>query len=163
MIGLRKRICVSTPTDRFGYPATENEVTARAHETGPLRIVFLGNVIPRKCLHVLVTASHLQPKQSNFHLDVIGRIDINRSYASAVFHSAYDLPDPLDMEIHGPLDTENLIAKLTSAQVLVVPSSYEGFGIVYMEAMFCGLPIVCSNEGGQTDFLKHRQNANQIN
>ena len=28
-----------------------------------------------------------------------------------------------------------------------------------MEAMHCGLPIVCSNDGGQTDFLKNEENA----
>ena len=28
-----------------------------------------------------------------------------------------------------------------------------------MEAMYCGLPIICTNSGGQTDFLKYRKNA----
>jgi len=31
-----------------------------------------------------------------------------------------------------------------------------------MEAMFCGLPIICSNYGGQVDFLKHGENALMI-
>jgi len=36
---------------------------------------------------------------------------------------------------------------------------HEGFGIVFMESMFAGLPIVCSNHGGQVDFLKDEENA----
>ena len=146
------------PTDRFGYPVTEKEVIVRAHRIGALRIVFLGNVIPRKCLHVLVTALHLQPEQSNFHLDVIGRTDINRSYASAVFHAAYNLPNPLNMEIHGPLDTVDLIEKLKSAYVLVVPSSYEGFGIVYLEGMAFGLPAIGTTAGGASEIITDGEN-----
>ena len=154
----KSEIVAYPPTDRFGYPVTEDEVIARAHEAGPLRIVFLGNVIPRKCLHVLVAALHLQLKQSDFYLDVIGRIDINRSYASAVFHSAYDLPNPLNMEIHGPLDNEALFAKLKSAQVLVVPSSYEGYGIVYLEGMAFGLPAIGTTAGAASEIISDGEN-----
>jgi glycosyltransferase involved in cell wall biosynthesis len=32
-----------------------------------------------------------------------------------------------------------------------------------MEAMYCGLPIVCTNHGGQTDFLIHKENALLLN
>ena len=149
----KPNIVAYPPTDRFGHPVTEYEVMARAHETGPLRIVFLGNVIPRKGLGVLVTALHLQTVQTNFHLDVIGRTDINQSYASAVFYSAYDLPNPLNLEIHGQLNTMNLIERLKAAHVLVVPSSYEGFGIVYLEGMGFGLPAIGTTAGAASEIV----------
>lgn len=39
------------------------------------------------------------------------------------------------------------------ADVFVSTSQHEGFGLVYLEAMAFGLPIVCYDRGGQTDFL----------
>ena len=44
--------------------------------------------------------------------------------------------------LDGPLDNEPLIEKLKQAHLLVVPSSYEGFGIVYLEGMCFGLPAI---------------------
>ena len=44
-------------------------------------------------------------------------------------------------------------AALAIADAFVSTSQHEGFGLVFLEAMACGLPIVCYDRGGQTDFL----------
>ena len=46
---------------------------------------------------------------------------------------------------------------LQMCDIYVSTSQHEGFGLVFLEAMACGLPIVCYNHGGQTDFLRHRE------
>lgn len=43
---------------------------------------------------------------------------------------------------------------LKMCDLYVSTSQHEGFGLVFLEAMACGLPIVCYNHGGQTDFLE---------
>ena len=43
---------------------------------------------------------------------------------------------------------------LRMCDVYVSTSQHEGFGLVFLEAMACGLPVVCYNFGGQTDFLE---------
>ena len=48
---------------------------------------------------------------------------------------------------------------LASADIFVLPSLHEGFGIVNQEAMFFGLPIITTEIGGQMDFLKNEKNA----
>ncbi|MEW6299073.1 MAG: glycosyltransferase family 4 protein, partial [Thermodesulfobacteriota bacterium] len=44
---------------------------------------------------------------------------------------------------------------LRMCDVYVSTSQHEGFGLVFVEAMACGLPIVCYDHGGQGDFLEH--------
>lgn len=63
----------------------------------------------------------------------------------------------------GFVDDETKYSYLKNSDLFVLTSLHEGFGIVFMESMFMGLPIVCTNHGGQVDFLKHEENALLIN
>jgi glycosyltransferase involved in cell wall biosynthesis len=46
---------------------------------------------------------------------------------------------------------------LKISDIYVSSSHHEGFGIVFLEAMATGLPVVCYDKGGQTDFLNDGQ------
>lgn len=48
---------------------------------------------------------------------------------------------------------------LAAADIYVSAAEHEGFGIVFLEAMAAGLPIVAVANGGQEDFLRHKHNA----
>jgi glycosyltransferase involved in cell wall biosynthesis len=47
---------------------------------------------------------------------------------------------------------------LDNADIYVLSSLHEGFGIVLQEAMQVGLPVVATNNGGQVDFIKEGEN-----
>ncbi|MFZ5880235.1 MAG: glycosyltransferase family 4 protein, partial [Chloroflexota bacterium] len=139
------------PTDRFGAMVTEEEIIERA-AAPELRILFLGNVMFRKGLHTLIDAlSHVaQLANSRYRVDVVGSLEVEPAYAKAMQEKAAPLSSFL---FHGPLDNAPLIEKLKSAHLLVVPSSYEGFGIVYLEGMGFGLPAIGTDLGAAREVI----------
>lgn len=147
----KPQIIAYPPTDRFGQSVTESEIEARAREQGPLRILFLGNVIHRKGLHTLLEA--LRYEQFVFSLDVVGGLKSEPEYAREMRTRSEVSGLQSHVFFHGSLDNEDLIDKLKSAHVLVVPSSYEGFGIVYLEGMAFGLPAIGTTAGGATEII----------
>lgn len=54
---------------------------------------------------------------------------------------------------------EDLNKLYNIADVLAVPSRVEGFGLVAIEALACGTPVVATNQGGMTDFINEQVGA----
>jgi len=63
----------------------------------------------------------------------------------------------------GYITDDDKFRYLSVSDLFVLTSLHEGFGIVFMEAMHAGLPIVATNHGGQVDLLKQDENALLIN
>ena len=59
----------------------------------------------------------------------------------------------------GFIANEDKYVYLKNSNSFILVSMHEGFGIVFMESMFIGLPIISSNHGGQVDFLEDEENA----
>lgn len=59
----------------------------------------------------------------------------------------------------GYLEEAEKFSYIKNSDLFIMTSLHEGFGIVFMEAMYFGIPIVCTNHGGQVDFLKNEENA----
>jgi glycosyltransferase involved in cell wall biosynthesis len=142
------------PTDRFEQEMTGQAVVEKA-KNGPLRILFLGNVIPRKGLHTLLEAVSLVSRSATptYHLDVVGSLKTDPAYAQAMQQKASNLGLSSLVTFHSSLDNTPLTEKLKSAHVLVVPSSYEGFGIVYLEGMGFGLPAIGTTAGAASEII----------
>lgn len=54
----------------------------------------------------------------------------------------------------GQVSEADKSAYLRSADVFCLPSDHEGFGLVFVEAMSVGTPVIATDVGGQTDFLR---------
>ena len=144
------------PTDRFGQAVTPSQVQTRSQQAGPLRVVFVGNVIPRKGLHTLLHA--LAQATSRPVLDVIGSLEADPACATAMRGLAQRLALQDRVTFHGKLHDEALAGLLANAHLLVVPSSYEGFGIVYLEGMSFGLPAIGTTAGAAPEIIAEGRN-----
>ena len=142
--------------DRFAVAPTPAAVAARAREPGPLRVLFLGNVIPRKGLHTLIAALVVLSREA-WQLTVVGSLEIDLPYVRQVRRQLADAGLDGRVEFTGALDQEELTSCLANSQVLAVPSSYEGFGIVYLEGMAFGLPALATTAGGAVEIITSGQ------
>lgn len=57
------------------------------------------------------------------------------------------------VEILGALDRKQVVEQMQMCDCFVLPSRYETFGVVYIEAMACGKPVIAVANGGPDDFV----------
>jgi glycosyltransferase involved in cell wall biosynthesis len=144
---------VAYPAGDHVAPAiTEAEITRRAVEPGALRLLFVGNLIPRKGLHTLLEALQQIPKGA-CELSVVGSQTVDPVYAQAIQRQIEQADLAGQVRLLGALSQEELVNLLRSHQVLVVPSSYEGYGIVYLEGMGFGLPAIGATAGAAGEII----------
>ena len=124
-----------------------------------LRVLFVGNIIPRKGLHTLIDALTLLKKGSGTEcsLTVVGSTEANRSYVRRLRRliSGGDLSR---VAFLGPVGDDELADLYQCHDILCVPSVFEGFGIVYLEAMHFGLPAIGTTAGGAVDIIRDGEN-----
>lgn len=138
--------------DRFDLGIDEAAIAARAQEPGPLRIVFVGSLIPRKGLHHLLAALAQLPSDE-WRLEAVGETAVAPQYFRSILRQIRTTNLLSQIRLHGPLDQTPLAAILARSQLLAVPSSYEGFGIVYLEGMGFGLPAIAGNSGAAHEII----------
>ncbi|NKB25266.1 MAG: glycosyltransferase [Kiritimatiellae bacterium] len=106
-------------------------------------IVYVGRFDPYKNVTQLIKAfSEIHRKEPNTRLRIIGPEDPRYPEAQEQA-STFNLEDAIVWQ--GYLDEQELLKAYQQADVLVLPSRYEGFGLPVLEAMACGTPVVCSN------------------
>jgi glycosyltransferase involved in cell wall biosynthesis len=143
--------------NRFLAAVGRSSILARARSAGPLRLLFVGNLIPRKGLHVLLTAlTQLIP--DSWHLAVVGEPTLNPSYTRRVKNQAVSSGFAAQIAWHGRLSDSELTNQMAESHLLVVPSDYEGFGIVYLEGMGWGLPAIATTSGAAQEVITDGEN-----
>jgi glycosyltransferase involved in cell wall biosynthesis len=158
LIGPGKPHVVAYPgRDHLDSIITREQVTKRAFSPGPLRIIFLGNLIPRKGLHVLLEVLCRLPRDS-WQVEIVGSTDVDRAYTRAIRRQIVKRDLGQHVRICGLLADSELADRLAKSQLLAVPSSYEGFGLAYLEAMGFGLPVIAFAVGASREVVSPQQN-----
>lgn len=143
--------------DRFAPNIDGDEIALRARQARALKIVFLGSVIPRKNLHTLLDALALLAQKS-WELIVIGSLDTDPKYVQRIRTQVDRLGFGNEVAFAGALDDEPLKVILRNSHILALPSSYEGFGIAYLEGMSFGLPAIGGSDGAAHEMISHDEN-----
>ena len=152
----RPFVVASPAADHLAPQIGPGQVVERAHEAGPLRLIFVGNLIERKGLHLLIEALARLPQGAATLAVVGGRSD--RRYAERLEAQVRRAGLGEQVTFYGYLPQPELAQQLAWAQVLAVPSSYEGFGIVYLEGMGYGLPALAGEQGAAHEVIRHGEN-----
>lgn len=111
-------------------------------------VITIGRLVARKATVQLIdnfAASNL----ANAHLVIVG----DGPDAPAVEKRATELGVRNRVHMLGQVSDAEKYAALSVADAFVTASQHEGFGLVFLEAMAFGLPVLCYDRGGQTDFL----------
>jgi glycosyltransferase involved in cell wall biosynthesis len=120
-------------------------------------MVTIGRLVARKSTLQLVHAL-ASCARSDAHLVVVGDGPDTPALKSAA--AAAGLAERV--HLLGHVTDAQKYRSLAAADIFVSTSQHEGFGLVFLEAMAFGLPVVCYDRGGQTDFLKSRETGHVI-
>lgn len=155
LVGEGRPSVVAYPAgDRFGVSLDAGTVARRAQE-GPLRVLFVGNLIPRKGLNVLLAA--LAEVGEPWELAVVGSETADPAHAARLRSQAGRLALSPRVRFAGNLPDDTLREEMARAHVLAVPSNYEGYGIVYLEGMAFGLPAIATTAGAAREIITDGQ------
>ena len=115
----------------------------------PLTVGFVGALSQRKGARYLLAALASLPN-GVAKLIIYTRASVNRDLIRGF--------EGVDVEIRGGLSDAALAADMKQCDLIALPSIAEGFGLVILEAMACGVPVLCTTSTGGADFITHRQN-----
>ena len=139
------------PAHVVGYGVDLELFSARAVAPAAraLTVGFVGALSQRKGARYLLAALAALPRGSA-RLILYTRASVDRDLIRGF--------ESVDVEIRGGLTDAELAADLKRCDLVALPSIAEGFGLVILEAMACGVPVLCTTSAGGADFLRHRQN-----
>jgi glycosyltransferase involved in cell wall biosynthesis len=110
-----------------------------------VRVLCVAQWVPRKGILTLVEAWALHERPGAV-LELVGEADVDPDYEIRV-RAAIEAAPCGSIIVSGRVDDATLGKAYASADVFVLPSRYEGYGIVYAEALAFGLPIIACDVG----------------
>jgi len=150
--GLTKPITVIPPPlhpDFCSLPP----VDASGDGDGVFRICSVSRLVKRKSLETILEGVSLL-KDPTIHYYIVGTGDQKDHLAEM----AQRLQIECQVHFVGRVESVPSFLREVKPRVFVLVSHHEGFGVAYLEAMACGLPVIAGDQGGQTDFVRHGEN-----
>ncbi|MFL6278419.1 MAG: glycosyltransferase [Blastocatellia bacterium] len=141
----------------FGYFRAAPQAISISQSTDMARteIVFAGQLIRRKGVDVLLDALRpLFAKYANLHLTLIGDGEARAAMAAQV--DACGLHQHITFTC--ALPAAEAQRRMAAADLLVLPSRWDGWGMVINEALASGVPVIASDACGASDLIRQGTN-----
>jgi len=90
-----------------------------------------------------------------------GKSDLSEQTRIEQLIADYGVSDQIVLT--GFIDEEELVDHFLLADLFILPSKKEGFGIVFIEALACGVPVICGNADGSVDAICNGELGTSIN
>lgn len=144
-------ICIPNMLD----PLFLNKRQRNSHDM--FEFIFVGNLnnnkSPLECIQAFYDAFH----DNNFTTKQKQQICLRLIGGGPLFHECQELISELklgnNVVMMGQMTRDKIAEILSASDCFVLPSKLETFGVVYIEAMACGLPIIATKCGGPDSFV----------
>ncbi len=114
-------------------------------------VLFVGRLVYEKGIHILINAVPRVLSKVNAKFVIVGSGYMKDQLLTIVRSMGLEHK----VLFQGFMDEENLLKLQKIADVCVVPSMFEPFGIVALEAMAAKSPVVASDTGGLSEIINH--------
>jgi D-inositol-3-phosphate glycosyltransferase len=139
--------------DRF-RPAAKNLAREALGLKDERIVLFVGRIEPLKGVDILIDAAAMLESDIDCSVLIVGGDESSEAQVQELQDLARDRGIGHRVAFVGAVDHEDLPLYYNAADVCVVPSHYESFGLVAIEAMASGVPVVASRVGGLTGTVK---------
>ena len=128
-------------------------------DNSTIRILFVGWIGERKGLRIIGNAISNLIKNGirNFHLDLLGTEEFAGDYNNIIKYFN-DKNIASYATFHGVINGVEKSDYFSKADIFILPSYNESFGLVNLEAMASGLPIISTKVGAIPEYLNHGEN-----
>jgi glycosyltransferase involved in cell wall biosynthesis len=134
-------------------PGTDPAARATGSAGGPVAVLAVGSVVPRKGYDVLVRALEIDAAAhgADWKLHIVGALDRSPPTVETLRDQIARAGLGARIDIAGPKPREALDESYGRADIFVLASHYEGYGMVLAEALARGLPIVTTTGGAAAE------------
>ena len=143
---------VPAPAITVIEPGTDPAPQARGSGGATVELLCVASIVPRKGHDVLIRALASLPER-RWHLTCVGGLDRDEEWAATVQALVRESGLEARVSFPGELGRAAVDARYDAADVFVLPTWYEGYGMAVAEALARGLPVVSSATGAIGDMV----------